>query len=74
MTIYMEKPKRNVEFGMVRTCHLSLAGVRSPCEEEGAQSLPACMGSEAGVVWLQTVLTRKRGQMGKERYTSQPFT
>lgn len=69
----LEKSGGNVEYGVVRTFHLSLAGVCSLSEEEGGQSLLGCMGSGA-VVLLQTVLTRKRGQMGKEKYSSQPFT
>lgn len=70
----LEKSKGNVEYGMVRTFHLSLAGVCSLSEEEGGQSLLGYMGSGAGVVLLQTVLSRKRGQMGKEKHASQPFT
>lgn len=69
-----EKFKRHVQQGTVRTSHPSLAGVCSLCEEEGGQSLLGCMSSGAGVALLQTVLTRKRGQTGKEKYTSQPFT
>jgi hypothetical protein len=52
---------------MVRTFHLSLAGVCSLYEEEGGQSLLGCMGSGAEDVLLRTVLTRKRGQMGKKK-------